>query len=78
MIATDFKVHIFNESLIIIRSLFLKSRLIQQIDFINDSDTMIASGVEGVFFYNFSYSGYTNVKQQHEMDPLGTRVNISL
>lgn len=39
---------------------------------------MIASGVEGVFLYKLHYSGATDKRNTHKLDPLGTRLSINL
>ena len=60
--STDFKAHIFNETLILVKTINMNanmeeegSRLLQHIDFIDETNTLVAAGIEGVFFYRLSY-----------------------
>lgn len=54
------------------------NRLIQQSKYIDSTNTLIASGVEGVFLYKLHYTGATDKKQVHKLDPLGIRLHIKL
>ena len=78
MISNDFKAFIFNESLILIKTIPLSNRLIQQSRFVEETQTLYASGVEGVFLYKLVYTGATDKKHTHKLDPLGTRLKINL
>jgi len=78
MITNDFKCHIFNENLILVKSLSLGSRLIQHSTFYDNSDTLVACGIEGVFLFKLHYSGAVEKKHVHKLDPLGTRLNLKL
>ena len=78
LVSTDFKAHIFNECLILVKTMNMQSRLLQHIDFIDETNTLVACGIEGVFFYRLSYQGATDKKQQAKLDPLGTRLKFSL
>ena len=57
LISKDFKVHIFNESLILIRELSLGHRTLTYSYFLDSSNVLIASGVEGTFLYKLVYNG---------------------
>ena len=70
--------HVFNESLILIKSLPFGNRLILHSRYIDSTNILIAAGVEGIFFYRLYYSGATDKKQVHKLDPLGLRLNINL
>lgn len=39
---------------------------------------LYAAGVEGVFLFKLLYSGATDKKHTHKLDPLGTRLKINL
>lgn len=76
--STDFKAYIFNENLILIRSLSLGMRLILRSRFVESSNTLVGSGVEGIFFYRLTYTGATDKQQAHKLDPLGTKIGLNL
>ena len=78
MLSSDFKAHIFNENLILIKQLPVGMRLILQSRFVESTNTLITSGVEGVFLYKLTYTGATDKQHAHKLDPLGTRLAISL
>ena len=52
VISTDFKIHVFNEHLILIRQLPLKIRLIQYVYFLEEENKLITAGVDGCFLFN--------------------------
>ena len=85
MVSDDFKAHIFNESLILVKTINMQSRLIQHIELVEQvnergetTDTLVAAGIYGVLLYDFKYLGATDIKQQHKLDPLGLRLKFSL
>lgn len=76
--SSDFKAFIFNENLILIRQLALGMRLILRSRFIESSNTLVGSGVEGIFFYRLTYTGVTDKTLAHKLDPLGTKFGLGL
>lgn len=78
MISNDFKCHMYNEHLILVKSLPLGGRLIQNAFFHDDNSTLIAAGIEGVFFYRLNYQCSSEKAQAHKLDPIGSRLVISL
>ena len=78
ILSTDFKAHIYNESLILVCQMPMHSRLFQHCQFVDSSDVLIAGGVEGIFYYKLGYTGANDKKQVHKLDPLGLRLNFQL
>ena len=50
----------------------------QEKDKKTNDGTLVACGIEGVFFYELTYHDATDKKQQHKLDPLGTRLKLNL
>ena len=78
LISRDFKAHIFNENLILIKQMSLGMRILNESRFIDSSNTLIATGVEGIFLYKLQFSGATDKQLSHKLDPLGMRLDIQL
>ena len=62
MVSNDYKAHIFNESLILIKSVVLHNRAIHYIDFIDETSTIVACSVDGILLFDFEYNGVTDLK----------------
>lgn len=59
-ISTDFKLHIFNEHLILVGWLPLKVRLVHFAYFYEEKSTLITAGIDGCFMFKI------NVKSKYE------------
>ena len=55
-----------------------ENRLLQFSRFVEETQTLYAGGVEGVFRYKLLYTGATDKKHTHKLDPLGSRLEIRL
>lgn len=55
-ISTDFKIHIFNEHMVLIDSLPLKVRLVNFAFFSEETAMLITGGIDGCFMFKFKFN----------------------
>ena len=51
VISTDFKLHVFNENLILVESIPMKTRLINQCYFYEKEQLLVTAGIDGCYFF---------------------------
>ena len=44
----------------------------------DETNTLVTAGVEGVAYYKLKFSGATDKKMLHKLDPIGTRLTVSM
>jgi hypothetical protein len=77
-ISTDFKLHIFNEHLILIGWFPLDVRLVHFAYFYEDKSTLITAGIDGCFMFKIEIINKYEPKQAMLLDPEGSFFNARL
>lgn len=69
IVSTDFKMHVFNESLHYAGYFPLRTRMVNFVDTIDNKSQIITAGIDGCFIYQFTYEGRYQPKQSLILDP---------
>jgi WD40 repeat protein len=77
-ISTDFKLHIFNEHLILIGWFPLKVRLVHFAYFYEEKSTLITAGIDGCFMFKINVKSKYEPKQAVLLDPEGNSFHAEL
>ena len=78
MASTDFKVHIFNDRLLLTRTLPLKIRLINCMHYLDQQDILICGGVDGTFLIKFDIEYPHRPHRMSVLDYLGDKMYLKL
>jgi len=70
-ISNDFKMHIFNEHLILIGWVPLRVRLINYVFFSEETSTLITGGIDGCYMFGITVRSKYDPKQAIMLDPTG-------
>ena len=77
-ISNDFKLHVFNEHLIVIGCLPLKIRLVNFAYFYEEKSTLITGGIDGCHMFKFNVMSKYEPKQAVLLDPEGLTFKAEL